>query len=84
MKMLIPASVESNLSFYMMLFMLLMTVVNLMKNTFNLGYSKFSDETKMEILLSVKAFITVFCVLKYLRSSTFLDYDIEKAHDATL
>ncbi len=84
MKMFVPGSVESNLTFYMMLFMLLMTVVNLMKNTFNLGYFKYTDETKMEILLSLKAFITVFCVLKYLRSTTFLDYDIEKAHDATL
>lgn len=84
MKMFVVSTVESNLTFYMMLFMLLMTEVNLMKNTFNLGYMKFSDDTKMEILLGCKAFITVFCVLKYLKSTSFLDYNIEKAHDATL
>lgn len=55
-----------------------------MKNTFNLGYFKFSDETKMELLLGCKAFFTVFCALKYLHSTTFFDSNIEKAHDTTV
>jgi hypothetical protein len=38
MKLFVPSTVESNLTFYMMLFMLLMTQANLMKNTFNYGY----------------------------------------------
>ena len=84
MKLLVPTTVDSNLTFYMMLFMLLMTEVNLMKNTFNLGYFHFTDETKMEILLGVKAFFTVFTVLKYVKSSTLFDFNLEKAHDSTL
>jgi len=38
LKLIVPSAIESNLLFYMMGFMLLMTEVNLVKNTFNLGY----------------------------------------------
>lgn len=83
-KMFMPTSVDSNLTFYMMMFMIFMIMLNLMKNTFNQGYFKFSDETKMEMLLSLKAFFTVFVSLKYLKSTTLFDMDIEKAHNQTL
>lgn len=55
-----------------------------MKNTFNHGYFKFTDETKMEFLVAFKAFFAVFGLLKYLGSTTFFDSSIEKAHDKTL
>ena len=69
----------------MMVFMLFMTQVNLMKNTFALGYITFSDETKIELLFAIKTFVAVFVSLNYMGGSrTFFDFDIEKAHDASL
>lgn len=84
MKIIVPTTTDSNLTIYMMVFMVLMTIVNLMKNTFNLGYFKYSDETKMEILLAIKAFFTVFTSLKYIKSSNIFDSDLDKAHDKSL
>jgi hypothetical protein len=84
MKIIVPTTTDSNLTIYMMVFMLLMTIVNLMKNTFNLGYFKYSDETKMEILLAIKAFFTVFTSLKYIKSLNIFDSDLDKAHDKSL
>ncbi len=55
-----------------------------MKNAFNMGYFTYSDQTKMELLLAAKAFITVFCVLKYASSATIFDFNVEKAHDSSL
>lgn len=76
---------ETNLVFYMMVFLVFMAQVNLMKNTFNLGYFKFTDETKIEFLFAIKAFVAVFVTLKYMGGSrTFFDFDLEKAHDASL
>jgi hypothetical protein len=75
---------DGNLTFYMMLFLLMMSIIHLMKNTFNLGYFNFSDETKMELLVAAKSFFTVFVLLKFYGSSSFFDSNLEKAHDNTL
>ncbi|CDW72459.1 UNKNOWN [Stylonychia lemnae] len=83
-RIILPDQMESNLTFYMMLFLLLMTLVNLMKNTFNQGYFNLSDETKMEFLVGFKAFFVVFGLLKFYGSQTFFDSNMEKAHDKTL
>lgn len=56
---------DGNLTFYMMMFLVLMAQINLMKNTFNLGYFKLTDETKMEFLVAFKSFFAVFALLKY-------------------
>lgn len=67
-----------------MLFMIFMTIVNLMKNSFSKGFCKLSDETKMEILMGLKAFFAVFVMLRYFHSNTLFDSDIEKAHEKSL
>jgi hypothetical protein len=61
-----------------------MAQVHLMRNTFNLGYFRFTDETKMELLVAFKAFFSVFALLKYYGSTTFFDSNLEKAHDKML
>ena len=75
---------SSNLCFYMLLFLLFMAQVNLLKNTFHLGYCRFSDETKMQMVLAFKAFLTIFLSLKYIGCSTLFDFDLDTAHDRTL
>ena len=80
-KMVMPSLLESNLVFYMMVFLLFMTTVNLMKHTFSRGYCQFSDETKIEFLFAIKAFATVFVCLKYIGSKAIFGCEIEKAHD---
>lgn len=79
-----PEQVEGNLTFYMMVFLVLMAFLNLTRNTFLLGYMKFTDETKMELLVALKAFLSVFALLKIYKSTTFFDSDLEKAHAKSL
>lgn len=68
------------MTLYIMLFLVLMAHLHLCKNTFTQGYFKFSDETKMELLVALKAFLSVFALLKFYKSTTFFDSDLEKAH----
>lgn len=58
--------------------------MNLAKGTFSSGYTNISDESKIEFLFSIKAFIAVFSLLKYVGSKTLFDFDIEHAHDQSL
>ena len=71
---------DSNLGFYMMCLISFMAVINLMKNSFSLGIWNMSDETKMELLMGMKAFIATFVILKTLSSTVLFDSNIEKAH----
>jgi Predicted transmembrane protein 161AB len=83
-KLVMPSLAESNLVFYMMAFLIFMAIVNLMKNTFTLGYFNYSDEVKIELLFAIKTFFVSFVCLNTLGSKTFFDFDIEKAHDESL
>ncbi len=76
-KILLPGMLETNVIFYMMIFLILMTIMNLGKNTFSLGYFNYSDETKIEMLFATKAFITTFVVMSSLTSSSFFDFNME-------
>jgi hypothetical protein len=58
-----------------------LALMNLTKNSFALGWCRFTDETKVEILMSIKAISLVFIVLHYYGFNTFFDVDLEKAHD---
>jgi len=71
---------QSNQSFFIMLLLLVLIFSNLTKNTFNLGYFKYTQETKMELLLAVKAFIIVFVTLKYVNTKLLFDYDLVQLH----
>ena len=73
--------VESNLVFYLMIFTLVLGMMHLVKNTFNLGYFKFTDETKVQFLFAAKAFFLVFVSLHVYEFNTFFDVNLEKAHD---
>ena len=76
--------VESNLSYYMMIVLFSMAAMNLMKDIFKLGYFRYSDETKIELLFGIKSLVTVFVCLKYIGCSNIIDYDLEDAHNKTL
>lgn len=59
-------------------------IMNLMKNTFNLGYCRCTDETKVELLIALKAFIVVFIVFHYYGFNTLFDVNLEKAHEGVI
>jgi hypothetical protein len=79
-----PPILETNLIFYMIFFMLVMTFMNLTKHTFQQGYFQFADDTKVELLFGVKAFVVTFVFLGTWGSTTFFDFNLEKAHEATV
>ena len=83
-KLIFPTLIETNLIFYMIVFMLLMTFMNLTRHTFQQGYFNFADDTKVEMLFGIKAFIIAFVFLSTWGSTTFFDFDLEKAHEATM
>jgi len=83
-KLIVPSLLETNIIFYMMLFLLSMVMVNLTKNTFSLGYFKYSDETKIELLFAIKAMVASFVAFKTLGSTALFDFNLEKAHADTL
>jgi hypothetical protein len=72
-----PALLETNLIFYMIVFILMMTFMNLTRNTFAKGYFTFEDETKVELLFGMKAFIITFVFLSSWSSTTFFDFNLE-------
>lgn len=64
-----------------MMFTLLLGMMHLVRNTFNLGYCRCTDETKVEFLFAIKAFFLVFIALHYYSFHLFFDVNLEKAHD---
>lgn len=63
-----------------MILLITMVLQNLVKNTFNLGFFKFTDQTKMEIFMGMKGFVLVFAGLRVADSKVFFDYDLRKEH----
>ena len=72
---------NSNLTYYIALLVFSIICQNLSKNTFNLGYFKFTDETKMEMFMALKAFILTYSVFKQFGSQSIFDYDLVKIHN---
>jgi asparagine N-glycosylation enzyme membrane subunit Stt3 len=81
--MIYPPLLETNLIFYMIVFMLMMTFMNLARHTFQQGYFSFADDTKVEILFGIKAFVICFVFITTWGSSAFFDFNLEKAHEET-
>ena len=75
---------NTNICFYLMLFVFLMTQTNLIKSSFSKGLFTIQDDTKIELFIAFKSFLMSFIALSYYKSTTFFDYDLEKAHDQTL
>lgn len=60
-----PELMNTNLTLYLAIVTILLYCANLTKNTFVSGYCRLTDETKVQILISMKSFIIVFGVLAY-------------------
>ena len=45
---------------------------------------RMKDETKVEIFVAIKSFLSVFILLNYYGSPTFFDVNLEKAHDESM
>jgi hypothetical protein len=58
-----PEHLNTNLVLYLMIFTLVLQVMHLTKESFNLGWCKPSDETKLELLVAIKSFLLVFILL---------------------
>lgn len=50
------------------------------KDAFKLGYFKFTDETKVMLLFSVKSFIIVLILTSYTGFVSLLGFDLETVH----
>jgi hypothetical protein len=83
-KVFFPAVMETNVVFLMIVFLIFMAFMNLSKHAFSKGLSNISDETKVEALFASKAWVVTFVFLSTYGSSTFFDFDLEKAHNETL
>jgi hypothetical protein len=58
-------SLHTNLSLWLCIFTLLQTLQMLSRDAFKLGYTRFTDETKVQILFGVKTFVLVWVTLSY-------------------
>lgn len=72
---------NNNMTFYVMLLIFTFSCQNLVRNTFNLGYLTFTDETKFELFLGAKSFLVVYILLKYADTSEMFDFQITKLHE---
>ena len=57
--------VKTNLTFNMALLTLLIICTSMTRNTFPTGFLSLTDETKMQLLLSFKSFLIVWCCFAY-------------------
>jgi hypothetical protein len=72
--------IQTSLTYYMTLLVLVLILQSLTKNTFNLGWFQYTDETKMEIFMAVKGFVFTYCTFNYLDSRFLFDYDLAEVH----
>lgn len=68
--------VQSNTVFLIMTINVVSMIQNLTKNTFALGYFRFTDETKMEFFLGFKSFFVVYVLLRTFSTALLFDYDL--------
>jgi hypothetical protein len=84
LKLVVPDVLNTNLTFYMSFLTLMLYICNMGKGTFEHGYLKLSDETKVQLMLSTKSAIVVFLVLYYTEGNALLwviNLDIPQAHN---
>ena len=72
--------VKTQLTYYVLLLLTILILHNLTKNSFNLGYFRFTNETKLEMFMAIKAFVIVFGTLEFSNTSLFFDYDVNQCH----
>jgi hypothetical protein len=85
-KVFLPEMFQTNLVFYMALFCLMLMTQYLLKNAFTGPNKRWSctDESKVEVLMAVKAFGLVYVGLYYLGSSDIFDFNIQAGHEASM
>jgi hypothetical protein len=83
-RLVFPSLIETNLVMYLLVFTLMLTLMNLCRNTFSRGYFNLTDETKVELLMAIKAFAVVFVVLHYFSANQLFEIDLESAHNQAL
>lgn len=71
---------KTNLTFYIMLVVLSFIFQNLAKNTFNLGYFRYTAETKMEFMMACKAFFIIFLTFRSVNTKLLFDFDLNVLH----
>lgn len=76
----IQGLIKINITFYVLIFLLLAVLCFQVKDSFNLGLFRLSDQTKMQLFMSVKAFIIIFVFFQNVSSKEFLDLDLEQSH----
>ena len=59
---------------------LLMMAVTLTRDCFSLGWFKYTDESKVQILFGIKSFVVVWCVYCYSSIPAIVGLDIDSAH----
>jgi len=52
----------------------------LCKDSFNLGLFTYSNETKMELMMAIKAFSIIFITLKSFETDVFFDFNLTQCH----
>ena len=73
---------ETSMTMWLTLLTLFLVVHMLCRDTFALGYTKFTDETKVQILFAVKSFMIVWIVLSYTTiPATVLGVDVDAQHE---
>jgi hypothetical protein len=64
----------------LVILLLAMILSNLVRNSFNLGFRKITDQTKMEVFMGIKAFITIFILLRTYSTTILFDFDVTQCH----
>lgn len=72
--------IQTNLTFYIMMGLVTAILCNLCKDSFNLGFFTYSNETKMEIMMAIKAFSIIFITLKSFETQEFFDFNLTLCH----
>jgi hypothetical protein len=72
---------NSNLTFYLASLTILLILQTLCKDTFALGYFRYSDETKVQLLLAFKSFFIVWIFICYTNAPVLLGMEFENAHE---
>ena len=75
-----PRLVEGQLVFYVLMLLLGMNIMNMTRDSFNMGLRGLSNETKLELFIAVKAFFVVFLAMKAYPTKHLLDFDVLDLH----
>lgn len=76
----IQGLIKINVTFYVLVFLLIAVLCCLVKDSFNLGFWKLSDQTKMQLFMAAKAFVLIYGLFSTVPSKEILDLDLEQSH----